>query len=149
MTLKEQLQADLAAAMRSGENEKRDTLRGLMAAIKQVEKDEGVTLDDAGILVVLNKQIKQRRETIADAERAHRPDMIAEATAEIARIEPYLPRQLSRAEIETMVEAVISQLGVTDVKGMGQVMGRVMGQLKWQADGSLISQIVREKLQAR
>ena len=57
MTLKEQLQADLAAAMRSGENEKRDTLRGLMAAIKQVEKDEGVTLDDAGILAVLNKQI--------------------------------------------------------------------------------------------
>ena len=75
--------------------------------------------------------------------------MIAEATAEIARIEPYLPRQLSRAEIETMVEAVISQLGVTDVKGMGQVMGRVMGQMKGQADGSLISQIVREKLQAR
>ena len=149
MTLKEQMQADLAAAMRSGENEKRDTLRGLMAAIKQVEKDEGVVLDDAGILNVLNKQIKQRRETIADAERAARPDMIAVAAAEIARIEPYLPRQLSRAEIETAAEAAINQLGVTDIKGMGQVMSRVMGQLKGQADGSLVSQVVREKLQAR
>lgn len=149
MTLKEQLQADLAAAMRSGETEKRDTLRGLMAAIKQVEKDEAVILDDAGILTVLNKQIKQRRETIADAERAGRPDMIAVAAAEIARIEQYLPRQLSRAEIETVVETIIQQLGVTDVKGMGQVMGRVMGQLKGQADGGLVSQIVREKLQAR
>lgn len=149
MTLKEQLQADLAAAMRSGETEKRDTLRGLMAAIKQVEKDEGVILDDAGILTVLNKQIKQRRETIADAERAGRPDMIAVAAAEIARIEQYLPRQLSRAEIETVVETIIQQLGVTDVKGMGQVMGRVMGQLKGQADGGLVSQIVREKLQGR
>lgn len=149
MTLKEQLQADLAAAMRSGETEKRDTLRGLMAAIKQVEKDEAVILDDAGILTVLNKQIKQRRETIADAERAGRPDMIAVAAAEIARIEQYLPRQLSRAEIETVVETIIQQLGVTDVKGMGQVMGRVMGQLKGQADGGLVSQIVREKLQGR
>lgn len=149
MTLKEQLQADLAAAMRSGETEKRDTLRGLMAAIKQVEKDEAVILDDAGILTVLNKQIKQRRETIADAERAGRPDMIAVAAAEIARIEQYLPRQLSRSEIETVVETIIQQLGVTDVKGMGQVMGRVMGQLKGQADGGLVSQIVREKLQAR
>ncbi len=149
MTLKEQLQADLAAAMRSGETEKRDTLRGLMAAIKQVEKDEGVILDDAGILTVLNKQIKQRRETIADAERAGRPDMIAVAAAEIARIEHYLPRQLSRVEIETVVETIIQQLGVTDVKGMGQVMGRVMGQLKGQADGGLVSQVVREKLQAR
>lgn len=149
MTLKEQLQADLAAAMRSGETEKRDTLRGLMAAIKQVEKDDGVTLDDAGILNVLNKQIKQRRETIADAERAGRPDMIAVAAAEIARIEQYLPRQLSPAEIETVVEAVIQQLGATDMKGMGQVMGRVMAQLKGQADGGLVSQIVREKLQGR
>ncbi len=149
MTLKEQLQADLAAAMRSGETEKRDTLRGLMAAIKQVEKDDGVTLDDAGILTVLNKQIKQRRETIADAERAGRPDMIAVAAAEIARIEQYLPRQLSPAEIETVVEAVIQQLGATDMKGMGQVMGRVMAQLKGQADGGLVSQIVREKLQGR
>ena len=149
MTLKEQLQADLAAAMRSGETEKRDTLRGLMAAIKQVEKDDGVTLDDAGILTVLNKQIKQRRETIADAERAGRPDMIAVAAAEIARIEQYLPRQLSPAEIETVVEAVIQQLGVTDMKGMGQVMGRAMAQLKGQADGGLVSQIVREKLQGR
>ena len=149
MTLKEQLQADLAAAMRSGETEKRDTLRGLMAAIKQVEKDDGVTLDDAGILTVLNKQIKQRRETIADAERAGRPDMIAVAAAEIARIEQYLPRQLSPAEIETVVEAVIQQLGVTDMKGMGLVMGRAMAQLKGQADGGLVSQIVREKLQGR
>lgn len=149
MSLKEQLQADVAAAMRGGETEKRDTLRGVMAAIKQVEKDDGVTLDDAGVLAVLGKQVKQRRETIADAERAGRPDLMATAEAEIALIEAYLPRQMSHAEVEAVVEATMQRLGVTDLKGMGKVMGVVMGQLKGKADGGLVNQVVREKLQPR
>ena len=114
-----------------------------------MEKDDGVTLDDAGVLAVLGKQVKQRRETIADAERAGRPDLMATAEAEIALIEAYLPRQMSRAEVEAVVEATMQRLGVTDLKGMGKVMGVVMGQLKGKADGGLVNQVVREKLQPR
>lgn len=147
MTLKQRLTDDVKAAMREGDADKRNTLRMLLAAIKQTEVDDQTTLDDAGVVAVLTKQAKQRRESIADFEKAGRADMAAEEAAELAVIEAYLPRMLPREAVEAEARRVIAELGVTDAKGMGQVMGQLMLRLQGQADGRLVSSVVRELLQ--
>lgn len=146
MELKQQLQADVAAAMRAGEAQRRNVLRGLLAAVKQAEVDGRQTLDDEGVQAVLRKEIKQRQESIADFEKAGRPADVEEQQQEIEIIEGYLPQMLSREEIAAAAAAIIAELGVTDVKGMGQVMGRLMPQLKGQADGRLVNEVVRDLL---
>ncbi|MEJ2749933.1 MAG: GatB/YqeY domain-containing protein [Anaerolineae bacterium] len=149
MSLKEQLRADMASAMREGDNDKRNTLRMLLAAIKQTEVDDQVTLDDAGVQSVLSKQAKQRRESIADYEKAGRAELAANEQMELTIIESYLPQMMSRAEIKTAAEAVVAKLGVTDMKSMGQVMGQLMPQVKGKADGRIVNEVVRELLQNR
>jgi hypothetical protein len=146
MSLKEQLQADLASAMRTHDDQRRDLLRMVMAAIKQVEVDERATLDDAGVQDVIRKQIKQRRESIADLEKAGRADAIATEEADIAILESYLPQMMSRDEVEQIARAVISELGVSDVKAMGQVMAKLMPQVKGRADGRMVNEVVRTLL---
>ncbi len=147
MALKEKLTNDMKAAMRAGDTEKRDTLRMLLAAIKQVEIDDQVTLDDQGVTAVLTKQAKQRRESIADYEKAGRSELAATEQSELAIIESYLPQMMSREEIRALAADVIAQLGVSDTKGMGQVMGRLMPQVKGKADGRLVNEVVRSLLQ--
>ncbi|MCA9935109.1 MAG: GatB/YqeY domain-containing protein [Ardenticatenaceae bacterium] len=147
MTLKEQLTSDMGAAMRAGDNEKRDTLRMVLAAIKQVEVDDQVSLDNAGVTAVLTKQAKQRRESIADYEKANRTDLADVEKAELAIIESYLPQMMSRAEIKELAAGVIAQLNITGANGMGQIMGRLMPQVKGKADGRLVNEVVRELLQ--
>jgi uncharacterized protein YqeY len=147
MELKERMQADVAAAMRSGETDKRDTLRLLLAAIKQAEIDGRVTLDDAGVQAVLAKQAKQRRESVAEYEKAGRAGLAASEQAELELIESYLPQMMSREEIRELATQVIGDLGVVDLKGIGQVMGRLIPQLKGKADGRLVNEVVRELLQ--
>ena len=145
-TLKERLQNDVADAMRAGNTQRRDALRLLLAAIKQEEVDSGGPLDDAQVQRVLQKQAKQRRETIADAERAGRAQMAAAEAAELSIIESYLPQMMSREEIRAVAVQVIDETGVSDMKGMGQVMGRLMPQLEGQADGRVVSEVVRDLL---
>lgn len=147
MSLKEQLTQDMKEAMRAGDQEKRDTLRMLLAAIKQTEIDERVTLDDAGVTAVLHKQAKQRRESIADYEKAGRAEAVASEQKELAVIESYLPQMMSRAEITALAQAIITRLGVTDAKGTGQVMAQLMPQVKGKADGRLVNEVVRGLLQ--
>lgn len=147
MSLKTQLTDDVKTAMRDGDTEKRNTLRMILAAIKQVEVDGRITLDDAGVLDVLNKQAKQRRESIADYEKAGRTEMVAGEQAELAIIESYLPQLMSREEIHALAVSIIAELGVTDAKGTGQVMGRLMPQVKGKADGRLVNEVVRNLLQ--
>jgi uncharacterized protein YqeY len=149
MSLKEQLRADMAMAMRNGDQDKRDTLRMLLAAVKQTEVDDQVTLDDAGVQTVLTKQAKQRRESMADYEKAGRPEMVANEKMELAIIESYLPQMMGKEAVKAIAAQVIAELGVTDVKGMGQVMGRLMPQLKGQADGRIVNEVVRDLLQNR
>ena len=149
MNLKEQLRADMATAMRSGDNDKRNTLRMLLAAIKQTEVDDQVTLDDAGVQVVLTKQAKQRRESINDYEKAGRTEMAANEKMELAFIESYLPQMMDKEEVRILAAQVITELGITDMKGMGQLMGKLMPQLKGQADGRIVNEVVRELLQNR
>lgn len=147
MTLKTELKEDMKSAMRQGNDQKRNTLRMLLAAIKQVEVDEQTTLDDAGVQKVLMKQAKQRRESIADYEQAGREELAAKEREELALIKEYLPQMLSRDEIRAEAEAVIAETGVSDMSGMGQVMGRLMPKLKGRADGRVVNEVVRELLQ--
>ncbi|WP_420630815.1 GatB/YqeY domain-containing protein [Candidatus Leptofilum sp.] len=147
MSLKEKLQKDRIAAMRGGDTDKRNTLGLLLAAIKQEEIDNQTTLDDKGVQALLTKQAKQRRESIADYEKAGNPEMAASELAELAIIETYLPQQLGRGEIAAIAAETIAELGVTNAKGMGQVMGKLMPKLKGQADGRLVNEVVRELLQ--
>lgn len=146
MSIKEQLKQDTIAAMRSGDTEKRNTLRMLSAAIKQVEIDEQVELDDEAILKILTKQAKQRRESIADYEKAGRAEMANEEQQELTVIESYLPQMMGVDEVKVIAAEVIAELGVTDMKGMGQIMGKLMPRLKGQADGRVVNQAVRELL---
>lgn len=143
MTLKEQLQADIKTAMREGDGLRRDVLRMVMAAIKQTEVDERTVLDDAGVEDVLRKQAKQRRESIADYQKAGRLESAEEETAELAIIESYLPQMLSQDEIAALARPIIAELGVTDAKGMGQVMSKLMPQLQGRADGRMVNEVVR------
>ena len=149
MNLKEQLRADMATAMREGENDKRNTLRMLLAAVKQTEVDDQITLDDAGVQAVLTKQAKQRRESINDYEKAGRTEMAANEQMELTFIESYLPQMMGKEEVRTVAAQVIAELGITDMKGMGQLMGKLMPQLKGQADGRIVNEVVRELLQNR
>lgn len=146
MDLKQQLQNDMASAMREGDNTKRDTLRMLIAAIKQEEVDRRVELDETGVEAILTKQAKQRRESIDDAKRAERLDLIAEEEAELAIIESYLPQQMTEDEIRVMAKKAITEMNASGPQDMGRVMGRLMPELGNTADGRIVSQVVRELL---
>ncbi len=147
MDVKERLHADLTTAMRDGNTQRRDVLRMMLAAIKQVEIDDRKTLDDAGVVEVLRKQVKQRQESIADFEKAGRPADVERERAECVIIESYLPQMMSREEVEQIAKSIIDELGVTDTKSMGQVMGRLMPHVKGKADGRVVNEVVRGLLQ--
>lgn len=145
--IRERMTADLKHAMQTGDTHTRDTLRLLMAAIKQEEVDSRRKLDDAGVMTVLLKQAKQRRESIEQYGRGGRSDLVSAESAELSIIESYLPKMLGADDIRALAEAIIQELGVTDSRGAGQVMNRLMLQVKGQVDGKLVNQIVRELLQ--
>lgn len=147
MSLKETLQQDRITAMREGDTDRRNALGLLLAAIKQEEVDGQISLDDEGVMTVLQKQAKQRRESIADYEKAGRAEMAAGEQAELDIIESYLPQQMGREEIAAIAGKIIAELGVTDAKGMGQIMGKLMPSVKGKADGRLVNEVVRELLQ--
>lgn len=146
MSLKEQLQKDVATAIRDGNIEQRDTLRMIMAAIKQVEVDERTSLDDNGIQAVLTKQAKQRRESIADYEKAGRPELAAKEQAELKLIESYLPQLMGREEIKQIAQNLMTELNITNAKQTGQLMSKLMPLVKGKADGRIVNEVVRELL---
>ena len=147
MSLKETIQKDRIAAMREGDTAKRNALGMLLAAIKQEEVDGRTTLDDEAVLAVLQKQAKQRRESIADYEKAGRAEMVADEQAELTIIESYLPQQMGREQVAAIAAEIIAELGITDAKGMGQIMGKLMPKVKGKADGRLVNDVVRDLLQ--
>ncbi|HHJ06409.1 MAG TPA: GatB/YqeY domain-containing protein [Anaerolineae bacterium] len=146
MSLKDPLTNDLKEAMKSGEQVKKETVRALRGAIRNVEIDSRRDLTDEEILDIINKQAKQRRDSIEQYQKANRSDLVEQEQQELAIIEAYLPQQLTDAEIKTRVETAIAELGVSDMKGMGPVMKRLTVELKGRADGKRISQLVRELL---
>lgn len=147
MSLKEKITDAVKQAMRDKDDQRKTTLRGAQAAIKQIEVDQQKELDDNDILGVLQKEVKMRHEAIADAEKAGRDDLVAEAKAEIAVLEEFLPKALSQEELETIIKETIKEVGAESMADMGKVMGAVMSKVKGRADGGQINQIVRQLLQ--
>jgi uncharacterized protein YqeY len=148
MGLKENLKTDVIEAMREGDTQKRDTLRLLLAAIKQEEVDQRTDFDDAGVQAILTKQAKQRRESITDAKKAGRDDLATQEQAELEIIEPYLPKMMTDDEIRVLAEGVISETGASSMGNMGLVMGKLMPKVKGKADGQIVSSVVRDLLQS-
>ncbi|MEL7674756.1 MAG: GatB/YqeY domain-containing protein [Chloroflexota bacterium] len=148
MSIKDRIQDDLKAAMKSGDTRRREILRLLMAAFKQAEVDRRVTLTDEDIIGLLITEAKKRRESIDEMTRAGRTELAAQEQYELDTIEGYLPRQLSRKEVERIVSEAIAATGAAGPKDMGRVMGAVMPRLRGQADGKLVNEVVRQKLGA-
>lgn len=132
--------------MRSGDALRKNTLRMVLSAIKLAEIDRGVALDEAAYVTILQKEIKSRRESIVDAQRAGRPELANEADAEIKIIETYLPAQLDQSELESMAREAIAEVGATSAREMGQVLKVLLPRVQGRAEGSQVSQIVRNLL---
>jgi len=146
MTLKERISEDMKTAMRSGEKDRLAVIRLLQAAIKQREVDERITLDDAQVTAVLEKMIKQRKESIVAFEKGNRADLVAKETAEIAVLQPYLPAQLSEAELDVLIVEAIGATGATSIKDMGKVMGIVKSKAAGKADMGAVGARIKAKL---
>jgi uncharacterized protein YqeY len=147
MDLKTTLQSDLKEAMRHGEETRKSTLRMALSAIKLAEVEKGSQLDEAAYLAVIQKEIKSRRESISDAERANRPEMISQAEQEITILQAYLPPALSPQELEAMAKAAVTEAGATSLREMGLVMKILIPKLQGRATGDQASQAVRKLLQ--
>jgi len=146
MALRERITEDMKSAMRAGAKERLAAIRLALAAIKQREVDERITLDDSQVLAVLDKMIKQRREAISQFESGGRADLVARETAEIAVLQGYLPAQMSEAEIDALIAEAITATGAASVKDMGKVMAVVKPRAQGRADMGAISARIKQKL---
>lgn len=146
MSLKAQITEDVKQAMRAGEKARLKVLRMVTAAIKQREVDERTELADADVLAVVEKMIKQRRESAEQYREGNRPELAEAEEAEIAVLEPYLPEQLSDDELETLISEAIAEAGASDMKAMGQVMGLLKPRVQGRADMAEVSRLVRTRL---
>ena len=146
MTLKERITEDMKTAMRSGEKDRLAVIRLLQAAIKQREVDERIVLDDAQITSVLEKMIKQRKESVAAFEKGARPDLVAKENAEIVILQPYLPAQLGEAELDALIAEAIASTGAASIKDMGKVMGVVKAKAAGKADMGAVGARIKAKL---
>lgn len=145
-SLKQRIQEDMKNAMRAKDSARLGTIRLLMAAMKQREVDERISLDDANIIQIINKMIKQRRESIVQYEAGNRPDLAQKEKDEIEVLQVYLPKQLSGEEIESAVRAAIKSAGASSVADMGKVMNLLKDQLSGRADMSVVSATVKKHL---
>ena len=146
MSLKAQITEDMKNAMRAKDTERLGTIRLLQAAMKQKEVDERVEIDDAMVIAIVDKMIKQRKDSIAAFETANRQDLADKEKAEIAVIEGYLPQRMSAEEISAAVKAIVAEVGATGPGDMGKVMGAVKTQLAGKADMGLVSAAVKAAL---
>ncbi|HEX9474489.1 MAG TPA: GatB/YqeY domain-containing protein [Steroidobacteraceae bacterium] len=148
MTLKARIQEDMKSAMRAGAKDKLANIRMLMAAIKQREVDERIELDDAQVLSVIDKMVKQRRESIAQFEAGGRGDLVARETAEMQLLSAYLPAQLSAAELDAMIAEVIAATGASSIKDMGKVMAAIKARAAGRADMGAVGARIKARLSA-
>ena len=146
MSLKERITEDMKAAMRSGEKERLGAIRMITAAIKQREVDERITLDDAQVTSVLEKMIKQRKESLVQFQSGGRQDLADKESAEIALLQTYLPAQLSEAELDALIQEAITATGASSVKDMGKVMGIIKNKAAGRADMGAVGAKIKAKL---
>lgn len=143
MTLKGQIQDDMKTAMKAGDKDRLRAVRLILAAIKQVEVDQRTELDDAAVLGVLNKMVKQRRDSVAQFREGGRDDLADAELGEIAVIETYLPEQMSGEEIDTMVEQAIAETGAESIRDMGKVMGAIKAKAEGRVDMATVGSKVK------
>lgn len=146
MSLKERLLEDMKVAMRDKDVIKKNTVQMARAAVLQVEKDNKVTLDDDGIIEIIAKEVKKRRDSLPDFEKAGRQELIDNLKAEIEVLLQYLPQQLTESELEIIVKQAVQDTGATSAKDLGKIMQAVMPQVKGRADGKMINQIAKKYL---
>ena len=146
MLLRERVNEDVKAAMKAREAERLGTLRLLTAAMKQREIDERITLDDAGVIAVIEKMLKQRRDSVAQYEKAGRQDLADVEKREMTVLQAYLPQQLSEAQLAAIVAEAVSAAGAASASGMGKVMAIVKPKVAGRADMGKVSALVKAKL---
>jgi uncharacterized protein YqeY len=146
MSLKARITEDMKAAMRAGEKDRLSCIRMIQAGIKQREVDERITLDDAQVLSVIDKMIKQRRESVTQFEAGKRPDLVAKESAEIALLTDYLPAQLGDAELDAMIREAIATTGAASMKEMGKVMGLLKPKVQGRTDIGALSARIKTAL---
>ncbi len=146
MSLKQRLTDDMKAAMKAGEKERLGTIRLMNAAIKQKEVDERVEVDDAQVLAILEKMMKQRKDSVSQFEAANREDLAVIERAEMVIIEQYLPAKLGEAAVLAVIDAVIAEVGASSPADMGKVMGAVKPKLAGQADMGEVSKLIKQRL---
>jgi uncharacterized protein YqeY len=149
MDTRSALEAALKDALRAGDELRKRTIRQALAAIKQAEVDRQITLDEAAVLAILQKEIKTRRESIDEAQRAGRPDLISDLEAEIGVLADFLPQAMSVDELRPLVEAAVAETGASSPADMGKVMKAVMPRVAGRATGDQVSQMVRQVLASR
>ena len=146
MSLKKQITEDMKSAMKAGEKDRLKVVRLILAAIKQIEIDKRIELDDAAVLTVLDKMVKQRRDSLEQYSRAGRDDLAAQEQFELDLIQTYLPEQLGEEELAGLISDTISELGASSIKDMGPVMNALRGKVQGRADMKAVSQAVRNQL---
>jgi uncharacterized protein YqeY len=146
MSLKERITDDMKAAMRSGEKQRLGVIRMITAAIKQREVDERIALDDSQVLGVLEKMIKQRKESLVMFQAGNRQDLVDKEAAEITLLQGYLPSQLSDAEIDALIKETIAATGAASIKDMGKVMGLIKGKAQGRADMAAVGAKIKARL---
>jgi len=146
MTLKERITEDMKSALRAGEKDRLATVRMILAAVKQREVDERIQLDDTQVLAVLEKMVKQRKESIAQFESGGRADLVAKEAAELALVQAYLPAQMSDAELDALIAEAIATTGAASIKDMGKVMGLVKTKAAGRADMAAVGARIKQKL---
>lgn len=148
MTLKAQISEDMKSAMKAGDKDRLKVLRLMLAAIQQIEIDKRVELDDSGVLGVLDKMVKQRRDSISQFKNGGREDLADIELAEITVLKTYLPEQLGEAEVDKIIDQAIKDSGAESIRDMGKVMGQVKAKAAGRADMGAISAKVKERLGA-
>ncbi len=147
METKIQLEIALKEAMKAGDDVRKRTVRMVLAAVRQVEIDKQVKLDEPAVLAIIQKEIKTRREAVEEARGANRPDIVAATEAEIVALQAYLPQAMSADELKTLVEAAIAEAGAASPSDMGKVMKLLMPRVAGRAPGDQVSAAVRQLLQ--
>ncbi|WP_353571858.1 GatB/YqeY domain-containing protein [Candidatus Albibeggiatoa sp. nov. BB20] len=145
-TLKQRIQEDMKTAMRAKEKSRLAVIRLILAAMKQIEVDQRIELDDALIIAVLDKMLKQRRDSIEQYEKAERQDLADQEKYEVGIIQTYLPQQLTDAELSDIIEAVIAETGAESIKDLGKVMGMIKPKVQGRADMKAVSQQIKQRL---
>lgn len=146
MTLKARIHEDMKSAMRASEKDKLANIRMVMAAIKQREVDERIELDDAQVLIVIDKMVKQRRESIVQFEAGGRADLVAKERAELALLSAYLPAALSDAELDALISEAIAATGAASIKDMGKVMAAIKAKAAGRADMGAVGARIKARL---